>query len=93
MENVISEFRVIETDDGFRIEIKGDKEKLRPFFTGGFGPGRWGHRHGRRGPWGGGPGFRPGFMRWMMMGGPWWGEWGEEPEEEEPGPGPEKSDL
>jgi len=29
MEKIIQEFRVIETDDGFRIEIKGDKEQLR----------------------------------------------------------------
>jgi hypothetical protein len=28
MEKVINEFRVIETDDGFRIEIKGDKEAI-----------------------------------------------------------------
>jgi hypothetical protein len=28
MEQVISEVKVIETDDGFRIEIKGDKEKI-----------------------------------------------------------------
>jgi hypothetical protein len=29
MEKIISEWRVVETDDGFRIEIKGDKEALR----------------------------------------------------------------
>jgi hypothetical protein len=29
MEKVIREWRIIETDDGFRIEIKGDKEALR----------------------------------------------------------------
>lgn len=31
MEKIISEFRVIETDDGYRIEIKGDKEKMKSF--------------------------------------------------------------
>ncbi len=79
MENVITEFRVIETDDGFRIEIKGDKEKLRPFFTGAGGSGAWRHGHwgGHRGP--GMFGFIPPFM--MRMG-PWWGGWGFGPEEE-----------
>ena len=28
-EKILHEYRVIETEDGFRIEIKGDKEKLR----------------------------------------------------------------
>lgn len=56
-EKVIHQFQIIETDDGFRIEIKGDKEELRkmlfeqgrpfsmPFGRGrGFGFGE--HRHG-----------------------------------------------
>jgi hypothetical protein len=29
VEKVIQEWRVIETDDGYRIELKGDKERLR----------------------------------------------------------------
>lgn len=29
MEKIISEFKVIETDEGFRIELKGDKEAIR----------------------------------------------------------------
>jgi hypothetical protein len=82
MENIISEFRVIETDDGFRIEIKGDKEKLRPFFTGAafHGAGPWRHGHGWRGPWG-------------MFGrmGPWWGSWGFEPEEGDKGDEPREA--
>jgi len=50
-DKVISEFKVVETEDGFRIEIKGDKEKLRPFienmpFGRGFGP--RGGRHWKR---------------------------------------------
>jgi hypothetical protein len=28
-EKVIGEIRFIETDDGFRVEVKGDKERLR----------------------------------------------------------------
>ncbi|GAH41152.1 unnamed protein product, partial [marine sediment metagenome] len=28
-EKVLSEIRFIETDDGYRVEIKGDKEKLK----------------------------------------------------------------
>ena len=89
MENVITEVRVVETDDGFRIEIKGDKEKLRPFFTGerGFGARRWGQRHGHRGPWGM-FGFPPGFMGGM---GSWWGGWGFESEEEEEGDQPKEA--
>ena len=73
-DKVISEFKVVETEDGYRIEIKGDKEKLkkmfehgpRGFFPGmrhgrhGFGP--FGFRH--HGPWGHGP----------------WGWWDEEDE-------------
>lgn len=56
-EKILREFKVIETEDGFRIEMKGDKEALRhmlPFMTPfgmhqprpGFGGGRpfGGHR-------------------------------------------------
>lgn len=35
-EKVIHEIRFIETDDGFRVEVKGDKERMRKM---GFGPG------------------------------------------------------
>ncbi len=64
MEKVIHEIKIVETDDGFRIEIKGDKEAIRqmlggfgpgfPFGRGfhfGFGPNFWGRRWGRHGPW------------------------------------------
>jgi hypothetical protein len=57
MERVINEFRVIETDDGYRIEIKGDKDKLKDLFM---GAKRW-HRRSR------GFGWRPfgfGGMHW-----------------------------
>ncbi|MBZ0290162.1 MAG: hypothetical protein K8I30_21240 [Anaerolineae bacterium] len=46
-EKVTHEIRVIETEDGFRIELKGDKEELRRLIF----EGRWGklrhffHRH------------------------------------------------
>jgi hypothetical protein len=72
VEKIISEFKVIETDDGFRIEIKGDKEAIRKMFVGGshrFFKGRFGHGF----PFG--HGFGGGFRGWC---GPW-----EEPEEEE----------
>ncbi len=34
-EKVIHEYRLIETDDGYRIEIKGDKEKIKKWLEGG----------------------------------------------------------
>ena len=65
-EKVVRSFEIIETDDGFRIEIKGDdKEKLRELLFGGedmpfagfgwrgrghFGRGGFGHRHMHRHP-------------------------------------------
>ena len=63
MENVISEFRIVETDDGYRIEIKGDKEAIKAVARGfpfKHGHGGQGHfffrRHAKRamgfcGPW------------------------------------------
>lgn len=63
MEKVIGEFKIVETEDGYRIEIKGDKEKMKEIFSGlrwrkfrsrhfhpfgfGFGQGFW----GGMGPW------------------------------------------
>jgi hypothetical protein len=76
VEKVISEFRVVETDDGFRIEIKGDKEAIRRMLSGfGF------HNFFKAdAPFGRGFrfGFGPGF--WGRFGG-WCGPW-EEAEEE-----------
>ena len=73
-EKVIAEIRFIETDDGFRIETKGDKKHIRKM-------GLWpGMRHWRRARkawmhgYGHGPGFRPPWM---------WGEWDEVDEEDE----------
>jgi hypothetical protein len=80
-EKVLHEVKVVETEDGYRIEIKGDKEKMREFFSkrGGFGPGRF---MGGHGPFGHGPwGF---FGRHRGGHGPWgWGGW-EDDEEPEP---------
>jgi hypothetical protein len=76
MEKVINEFKVVETDDGFRIEIKGDKEVIRRMSSG-FGP----HNFFKaEAPFGRGFrfGFGPGF--WGRFGG-WCGPW-EEAEEE-----------
>jgi len=66
MEKVISEWRIVETDDGFRIEVKGDKKAMHEWFEllkrcgplrrrrhmafGPWGAGFWGH-----GFWGCGP--------------------------------------
>jgi hypothetical protein len=75
-EKVLHEVRIIETDDGFRIEVKGDKEKMRKFFSKGkgFGPGFMRGGPFRHGPWG----F---FGRHHH--GPWgWGGWQDDEEPE-----------
>lgn len=60
-DKILYEVRLVETDDGFRLEVKGDKEQLRGMGFGprmmrfgsarrGFGPGMpfgWPRRHGR----------------------------------------------
>jgi hypothetical protein len=77
-EKVLSEIRFIETDDGYRVEIKGDKEKLKQmgFMHKGFSPGRffgrgwgryWGRAHAHCPP-------------------PWAWEWEERAEEEASSP-------
>ena len=45
-EKVVGEIRFIETDDGFRIEMKGDKKRLKEM---GWGPGMMGSRRKGRG--------------------------------------------
>jgi hypothetical protein len=74
MEKIISEWRIIETDDGFRIEIKGDKEAMRSWLKHRrhHGPMQWA-RGMRFGPWGAGFGAH----------GPCCGPEDEEPEEEQ----------
>jgi hypothetical protein len=56
MEKVITEWKIVETDDGFRIEVKGDKEHLREWVNtiGAHGPLRRARRWMRFGS--GGPG-------------------------------------
>jgi len=34
MERMINEFKIIETEDGFRVEIKGNKEAIRRMLSG-----------------------------------------------------------
>ena len=34
MEKMINDFKIIETEDGFRIEIKGNKETIRRMLSG-----------------------------------------------------------
>jgi hypothetical protein len=63
MEKILQEFRIIETDDGFRIEIKGDKEQLREFVMN-LDPRRWMHGESEHG-WGPFP-FGPGGPRFKM---------------------------
>jgi hypothetical protein len=77
-DQVIHEMRLIETDDGFRIELKGDKEQLKKMF---FRPGlMFGHKMGfgrrfRKARRGHGHGF---VHPWMSG---WWDEEAEgEPE-------------
>ena len=62
MEKLIDELKIIETDDGFRIEIKGDKEAIRKMLVGfeagfphdfhfSFDPGFWNNCMGWCGFW------------------------------------------
>jgi hypothetical protein len=80
-EKLLHEIRIVETDDGFRIEIKGDKERLKAMLDKGafpFGFGRMEGGHGpfhHRGPRG--FGFRFGRRH-----GPWWSDM-DEPFDEE----------
>ena len=88
-EKVIHEVRFIETEDGFRIEVKGDKERIRQIGFGpgmmGFGPGMCRHRrHGRHGRRMHRHGH--GFASW----GGWWDD-SEEDDDDEFAAGPEKS--
>ncbi len=76
MEKVVNELRVIETDDGYRIEIKGDKEKIKAFMSD-FGKHRRRHHPGGR-HWGAFP-FGP--WPWLKMAG-CHGPWDFEVEEE-----------
>jgi len=78
MEKVVNELRVIETDDGYRIEIKGDKEKIKALMSD-FGKHQRRHHPGGR-HWGGFP-FGP--WMWMKMAG-CHSPWDFDVEEEEP---------
>jgi hypothetical protein len=77
--------RLIETDDGFRIEVKGDKEQLKKMLR---HPGTmFGHKLGfgrrfRKARRGHGYGFGP---PWMS------GWWVEESDDEPEGPAPEEA--
>ena len=82
MEKVIQEWRIVETDVGYRIELKGDKEAMRQWVEHlrAFRMGKGHHRH--HGPWGRGgmPGWRQAF--WHGCCGP--EDWeGGEPEGEQ----------
>lgn len=85
MEQVISEFKIIETDDGYRIEIKGDKARLKQLFERGPFGARMGGPFGFRGPMGGPLGWMFGRHHWGH--GPWGWHFGEEEESAPPAPG------
>jgi hypothetical protein len=76
MEKIINKIKIIETDDGYRIEIKGNKEAIHRMLSG-FGPFNF---HGKGAPFGRGFGFGFGPGCW----GGWWNPW-EEPEKEKSG--------
>jgi hypothetical protein len=71
MDKILQEFRIIETDDGFRIEIKGDKEQLREFVMN-LDPRRWTEHRGPE--WGHFP-FGPRFKMKFRRGGPFGFAW------------------
>ncbi len=76
MEQVIHEVKIIETDDGYRIEIKGNKAQLKQLFERlPFGKGM---PFGFRGPMGGPMGWMFGRRHWGH--GPWGWHFGEEEE-------------
>lgn len=93
VEEVIHEVKIIETDDGYRIEIKGDKERLKRWFDRmPFGMGmpfdfgfRARHEHGRghrHGPWEWKGGHRPRkFIFRAHAPGPWNWNWTTDPDE------------
>ena len=75
-DKVISEFKIVETEDGYRIEIKGDKEKIKKIFEHGGPRGFAPRMHERRHHGGFGP-----FGFWGH--GPWGhGPWGWDEEDE-----------
>lgn len=80
-EKLIHEIRIVETEDGFRIEIKGDKERLRQMGFGRgfgmpFGPGPMMFRHLRR--------HAPHGFPFGRHHGPWWWDAEETPSSDEP---------
>ncbi len=89
MDKVISEFRLVETEDGFRIEVKGDKEAMHKILRAAGHFRR--HHHGRRGRRHGGFPFPPSGFCWGWDAGGWWEE--EEEPEEEPGDEPTSTTL
>jgi hypothetical protein len=76
-EKIIHEVRFVETDDGFRIEVKGDKERMREMKEHMYDMGRMRHRRHFHGGFGPGPRFARHF-------GWWWGPWWDEEDEGEP---------
>ena len=96
-EKILGQISFIETEDGFRVEIKGDKERIRKmgfppdpeqWRDMGFGPEweKWSKRHGRTWGWHRGPWKRShfrGFGPWMWGCG-WWDDESEDMDDEKP---------
>ena len=79
-EKVLHEVRIIETEDGFRIEIKGDKERLKEMLSHGGPFGAMQGRFGRGfGPWQHGQRGHHGPFGWGHRGP--WGGWDDEDRE------------
>lgn len=96
-EKVLHEIRIVETDDGFRIEINGDKDKIREFLThrgfgmgvpgmgmppGPMGFGRRGFMHRRHHEHGRHPKHGPFGHFARFMSGPW--DWDDDEEADAP---------
>ena len=74
MEEVLHEMRIVETEDGFRIEVKGDKERMKKFFK------ERGHGFRCAPPFMAMRGMRRRFRRRGHHGPPW--DWGYEEDDE-----------
>jgi hypothetical protein len=73
MKQIIEDFIVIEIEDGFRIEIKGDKEEIKAFISSFAGRQGWPRWYTRRWAADGGPfGLHPDlWMEAAIAWGPW----------------------
>jgi len=73
MAKIIDALAVVETEDGYRIEIKGDKEKIRSFIASLGERPEWPRWYARRWSTSGGASdlHREKWMKALIAGGPW----------------------